>query len=101
MTRKDGGTPVPVRWPESSPWWMPWNRESRREPAETTCGWPWSWALRCASRTARATLRVRLPVRDREQKILPHISRYHNKKEVHGEEWYREQMEGWKRDPQG
>ena len=56
-------------------------------------------ALRQSHRQGYAP--VRLPVRDRELKILPHVSRYLNKKEVHGEEWYREQMEGWKRDPQG
>ena len=38
---------------------------------------------------------VKLPLEDRSLKIVPYPGRMFNKKEVHGKEWYAEQIGGW------
>ena len=47
-------------------------------------------ALRESHRRGHAP--VRLPIEDRNLRILPHAGRWLNKKQVYGEEWYAEQM---------
>ena len=41
---------------------------------------------------------VRLPLADRSLKIIPHASRWLYKKEVHGKEWYQQQIANLKRE---
>ncbi len=48
-------------------------------------------ALRESAR--RKQVRVELPLANRDQPLYPVKGRWHYKKEVYGEEWYREQME--------
>ncbi len=53
-------------------------------------------ALRESER--RGLTPVKVPLADRSLQILPAASRMYWKKEVHGEEWYAEQMASQKRD---
>jgi predicted dehydrogenase len=53
-------------------------------------------ALRESHRQGHAP--IKLPIEDRSMKILPHAGRMFNKKEIHGREWYMEQIMGHKRE---
>jgi predicted dehydrogenase len=53
-------------------------------------------ALRESHRQGHAP--IKLPLQDRSLKIVPHKSRWLNKKEVYGREWYVEQIRSWTKD---
>lgn len=72
------------------------------EPLSLTTGQDLRHALEMALALRESARRdgapVDLPLADRELAFFPERSRWHYKKDVYGEEWYREQLHSMKRD---